>query len=182
MATRGKGEALVQLQVRGAARVRGELRGNARRVQDEINREFRQTIAPAATEVMQRAAPRGRKPKAHKPGPRLRETIDTRVLFRSTKVRATVYSNAVDPFTGYHYTGVTRFGHRKKWIRPKKKRGPRARLVFYYPRASRVVVRKQTRGVKVSKDWTVAGFAELDVLAAEAGDRIGRRVIRKGRA
>lgn len=178
MATRGRGEALIRVQTRATRSIAQDLSETGERIRRTVLDEFRGRLGREIERAMIRAAPRGKKPSTVKPGPRLRETIHVRINPRARGVEANVYSSAIDPRTGYHYTGVTRFGHKRKWIRPLKRRGKGFKvLTFWSPRTGGFVSKAQTRGVRPRRDWVLKGMQEADRAAERAGDRMARRVI-----
>lgn len=178
MATRGKGEALIRVQTRATRSITKDLSETGERIRRATLDEFRGRLGSEIEKAMIAAAPRGKKPSSVKPGPRLRDTIHVRINPKARGVEANVYAQAIDPRTGYHYTGVTRLGHKKRWIRPLKRRGKGHKvLTFWSPQSGGFISKNQTRGVRPRKDWVLKGFAAADRSAQRAGDRLGRRVI-----
>lgn len=169
-----RGEVLIKARTRGARRAGHRISAMGRRVQPALMSEFRGPLAAILESQMKRFAPRGKKPRSVKPGPRLRETINVRVHSRGGWITATARSEAVDPFSRYHYTGVTRFGHRTAIIRPK---AGRRFLVFWAPHAGREVAVRFVRGYRPAGDWASRAFVAVDRAAAQSAERIGRRIV-----
>lgn len=98
-----------------------------------------------------------------------------------------VIADAVDPHSGFHYIGVTRFGHRKAWITPRRRRpasvistrrargrGRRANLRFVIN--GEVMFRKRVRGVVREKDWAAETVPEIQREAHDVMTRLGQRI------
>ena len=128
-------------------------RGSVRRVAES---EFR-GLAPRILRVGRQTAPSasGRLSRGLR--------VDTRRQGRGMKIelRSTARSRA-----GYAYTGVTRFGHRRPWIYPRR---ARALATPWGPR-------KRVRGYKPSHDWADDTMRAAQPHIRRAGQRIGRRL------
>lgn len=100
---------------------------------------------------------------------------------------------ATDPTSGYNYLGVTRFGHRRKWIEPDLDRAPasvvathvrrsphrgsRPALRFVDKATGRVIFRYRVRGVRHSQDWVRVARDQTQPMISESTQRLGRRVV-----
>lgn len=104
-----------------------------------------------------------------------------------------------DPLTGYDPLGVTRFGHRKKYIQPSEDRArastvatrlPRGPEVFFNRRTGRFGAQQQAlrmhgeprfrhkvKGQSRREDWVDVANQEARPLIAEATARLGRRIV-----
>lgn len=133
------------------------LRATAARVRpvlaDELNRE----LAPRLVRVSRQAAPERTQALA-----RGLRTRPNRGTLPGVEVVSTVRSAE-----GYPYTGVTRFGHRKRWIEPIHKKalrtpwGPRRRVRGYRPRG----------------DWADTAHRLAQPHIARSAQRVGRRIL-----
>lgn len=139
---------------RGATRY---FRRAAGRVQPELRQELYGELAPRLVRVSRQAAPersralsRGLQAQPAEGGPLGVEVVST---VRSAE--------------GYAYTGVTRFGHRKRWIVPVRKKalrtpwGPRRRVRGYHP----------------SHDWAQDAQRLAQPHIARSADRVGGRIL-----
>lgn len=101
----------------------------------------------------------------------LHERIETRVHSRSGRIFATLHSQARNPQTGYPYTGVTRKGHRRRWIYPKRARFLRFEI------DGRVIFARRVRGYRPKYDWGERAAAEIDRELGRFEAQIGRRIV-----
>lgn len=119
---------------------------------------------------------------------------DTRLARGITSVRRgalvfEIVSNATDPQTGYRYTGVTRFGHKKLFIKPKVRsratvlathtlrgRGRSAALRIVLP-SGEIIFRKQVKGYRPTHDWVEDGKPIAQREAHAAAMTLGQKVI-----
>lgn len=83
----------------------------------------------------------------------------------SVEVRSTVRSPR-----GYNYTGVTRFGHRQRWIVPKRKKA----LAFSV--GGKRLVRSRVRGYRPRYDWADDAHRLAQPHIARSANRIGREL------
>lgn len=142
---------------RGGSRA-PELRTVGGRAQKTVNDEMRD-LGRIIHGPFVAAAPRKRG--------RLRKSIRARVSFRGGIVRVTVGANARSR-RGFEYTNVTRFGHRRAVIYPRRK----SRLVFSYMGRRHVVM--SVKGYRPSRDWVLDGI----VVATPMIDRSQQRLER----
>lgn len=87
--------------------------------------------------------------------------------------RGTISSNPKNPRGGFRYIAVTRFGHKKKIIRPRRKKA----LRFEYLGA--FYVRRSVRGVRVASDWVEDAFPEVQEVAETGVGFVGEDFIRR---
>jgi hypothetical protein len=133
---------LITADVRGAGRLNtfvADFSRKQRGVQDNINRTMRQmardlepvyaTYAPVDTTELKRS-------------------IDTRVSFRAARVRITVTADASRD--GFNYLAVTRFGHVKTFITPRRRK---AMKVYVHGRFATPIRRHMVRGYRPRVDW-----------------------------
>lgn len=170
-----KGTAIVAIRQRGAKQASREIAAKGAVIRRVMLSEFRGRYKRELEAAVVAEAPHGKKPSSVKPGPRLRETIEVKVAARPGEIWATATSNAVDPRSGYHYTGVTRYGHKVAVIRPKK--SGRGYLRFYSPRHGHIITKGETKGVKHAEDWVAGAMPAAGVAADAAAERIGRRIV-----
>ena len=133
------------------------LRATAARVRPVLADELSRELAPRLVRVSRQAAPERTQALAR--GLRARPSSGSLL---GVEVVSTVRSAE-----GYDYTGVTRFGHRKRWIEPVHKKalrtpwGPRRRVRGYRPRG----------------DWADTAHRLAQPHIARSADRIGRRIL-----
>jgi hypothetical protein len=126
-------------------------------VQSALRREFAGELAPRILRVGRQTAPHSKGALARG----LRSTVFRRGADTGVELKSTVRSRQ-----GYPYTGVTRFGHRKRWIEPRRARalatpwGPRARV----------------RGYRPARDWADDTHARAQPHVARSAQRIGRQL------
>lgn len=81
------------------------------------------------------------------------------------EIRSTVRSAR-----GYNYTGVTRVGHRQRWIVPKRKKA----LAFSV--GGKRLVRARVRGYRPRFDWADEAHRLAQPHVARSANRIGREL------
>jgi len=101
---------------------------------------------------------------------------------------AIIRSTARDPKSGFAYTNVTRFGHRKEFIRPKGRgfqafnvatRGRRARgraATLRFTIGGRVLYRPYVKGFRPKSDWVEDALPEIQREAERSSIRLGQRI------
>lgn len=187
-----RGEALFRAEILGADRAARQMAQAAGRVTAKIDQEFKGRLQEEVTQAMKNVAP-------EETG-LLKDIIESRISYPSSgHVRVTVRSEVRDPATNYPYTGVTRFGHKKPWIRAKHETSPEAfapgaktiagdpKSQFYLDkghapalavhaagRYAEPIYRSRVRGYRPAGDWVERGVAAADRIVAEAADRVGR--------
>lgn len=78
--------------------------------------------------------------------------------------------HAENPETGFDYVAVTRFGHRMRWIVPRK-----ARALRFQPRkGGAFIFRTRVRGFRPSQDWVAGALPEIQAEADRAMASFGR--------
>ncbi len=160
----GRGNAVFRASVRGYKRTAGRLSAAGRAVQPIILAEFRGSLSVQVLEIGQEFAPEDTS--------RLKNELTAPVSSRGGTVRINLRSPVKDPESGYEYTGVTRFGHRKKILRPVKAE----RFQFYSNVAGRVISPKQVRGYRPEADWVQEAKPVMVEAVEEAGENIGREI------
>lgn len=126
-------------------------------VQSALRREFAGELAPRILRVGRQTAP-------HRGGALsrgLRATVLRRGGDVGVELKSTVRSRR-----GYAYTGVTRLGHRARWIYPRRAKALRTP---WGPR-------KRVRGYRPSHDWAEDTFARSQPHIARSSRRIGRQL------
>lgn len=78
-----------------------------------------------------------------------------------------IRSDPVDRESGYHYIGVTRFGHRARVIRPRNARSLRFEV------DGGVIFRRRVRGFRPVMDWAEGGLPVMKLLGQSAIGKIG---------
>jgi hypothetical protein len=156
--------ALFRASVRGA----GKLSRAASRGAGRVDRFLRDEMDPGgtyaedATDILWDAAPKDTQ--------RLADSIHAGPADFATRIGATFFAEAIDPDTGYDYTGVTRFGHRVATIEPTRRRA------IAYESGRGPVVAAHVPGYDPGLDWVDLARADLDHAAGEASERVGRKV------
>lgn len=103
-----------------------------------------------------------------------------------------VRADAKNPTSGYDYVGVTRFGHRAKWIYPRSDRRPASAVATHSLRrrdqraalaihiGGRVIFRSRVRGFRPRSDWAADAIPEVveeaNIRLAEFGRDITARL------
>lgn len=136
----------------------------SRGLQRELLDDFTFNLGRDLTRIHREFAP-------HDSG-RLRRRIRATVISRGGRIRITMFSDVRDPESGYAYTPVTRFGHRKPIIYP-----VRAKALSWVDRSGRRVFRAWVRGYRPASDWVADARPTADRAVARAADRIGRQVV-----
>lgn len=160
----GRGNAVFRASVKGYKRTAGKLSAAGRAVQPVILAEFRGTLSAEVLEIAQGYAPEDS-------GALIKE-LTAPVSSRGGSVRINLRSPVKDPDSGYAYTGVTRFGHRKKILTPVKAE----RFQFYSKVAGREISPKSVRGYSPATDWVEDAKPEMVEAVDESGDEIGRAI------
>ncbi len=166
------GTNIYRLNVRGAGRVARDLEGLSREIQDAIVAELRE-LGLEAKAIYRGVAPED-------DTGQLRENIDSVAFFRAVRPRVRV---VVEPIQGHggdprSYLDVSRYGHRKRKIRPVK----RTALKIHYAghrNPTIFVFRASAEGVRVPVDWVVEATPAIDRLVDKAESRLGRRIERR---
>lgn len=163
----------------GAGRVAVQLR----RAADAVDAETREAVREAGEEsvfIFAVKAPKGRTR-------RLSKGIRSRVRGGTATVVSTARSRE-----GFAYTGVTRFGHRVRFIRPRHA-APEGRYIAPIPGVgprwvaktaalrfrigNRVVFRAKVRGYRPTHDWAEDALPAAERTVVAAGTRAGRRIV-----
>lgn len=184
-----RGEVLLQATVTNAKESARGLRAGARRVNTSIDEEFEGRLQVEAVLAMQAVAPEDTG--------LLKEIIEAEVNRGRGRTTLRVTSEVQDPASGFHYTAVTRFGHRKKFLRASHEgkpagwsdkdptsgrrtfnqgRGP-TMAVHTKGRYGQPIYRAVVRGYRPASDWVEAGMPAVDEAASRAADNIGRKVV-----
>lgn len=162
---------VLRARVHGAGPVASAFTQDQRQVQDEIIREFR-TLARHAEDVYRSFAPED--------SGRLRDSIDARVfLGNASAPQVTVYARALDPTNNFDYLDVTRFGHRRTFIEPRRAR----MLKVHYAGRDRsgdgpYVLRPHVSGAVVASDWVEDAEHVVAADFDAAASRLGRTITR----
>ncbi len=100
-----------------------------------------------------------------------------------------IIADAQDPKSGYHYVGVTRFGHKKAFITPRKDRrgnvftistrrrrqtGKRAALRFVVN--GRILFRAKVKAYQPDHDWVDSAIPEVRANTRDLSTRLGQRI------
>lgn len=167
----------------------------AREVDRDLIRLSRGELADEATNAMKAVAPVDTE--------QLKEVIEAKISYGRGKINVQIHSPVVDPDTNYHYTGVTRFGHRHAWIYPKHETEPifdpgkttvhgdpqsqfftdighsPSLRVHVQGRYGTPIFRSRVRGYKPAGDWVEAGLPRANEAAEELGNRVAREIVFK---
>lgn len=99
-----------------------------------------------------------------------------------------VIAHAENPATGFDYTGVTRFGHRKAVIRPLRDRAAASSIASRGARAKgrkamlrftidgTVFYRRSVKGYRPTHDWADDALPEIRADARDRTRRLGRNI------
>jgi hypothetical protein len=155
--------AVYRASVIGAGRPGRRLIGARRALQAELTATMREEAGH-----MERIA----RPFAPKDRGLLRQRLEARVHSRGGRIFATLHSQARNPTTGFAYTNVTRFGHRKRWIYPR-----RASHLVFRGRDGNLVFAKRVRGYRPENDWAELAAKAMDAHLSATEDQIGRRIL-----
>lgn len=147
------------------------IREDSREIRAEMARHTRQ-VDKVATFALRFYAPQR--------SGRLQESIESKLSYRTDFTQVRVYGGATD--RGFAYLDVTRFGHRRSVIFPKRARalklattGPK-QVAWARPRRPTHVFLHSVRGYKPVDDWVVAGLkaveTSIDNLERESNRRI----------
>lgn len=147
----------VTLRAQVTTRASRRLRRGARLLPGTVRREIHGDLLKRLVRVSRQAAPEGKG--ALSRGLRGIPAGDL------VEVRSTVRSSR-----GYNYTGVTRVGHRRRWIVPKRKKA----LAFTV--GGKRIVRRRVRGYRPRYDWAEKADRLAQPHIARAADRIGREL------
>ncbi len=133
-----------------------------RRIQDRVNRTMRlidaetmpvyRTVAPSDTGELMRG-------------------LESRISFRAQRVRITV--SVAAERDGFDYVAVTRFGHRVRWITPKRKL---AMTVHTQGRYSMPILRHRVPGYRPRRDWVVDGTRRVIQMVDRHSRELGRDI------
>lgn len=159
-----RGNAVFRASVRGYKRTAGRLSAAGRAVQPIILAEFRGQLSREVLEIGQEFAPEDTKA--------LKNALVAPVSSRGGTVRINLRSPVTDPESGYAYTGVTRFGHRKQFLTPVKAE----RFQFFSKVAGRVINPKKVRGYHPDTDWVLEAKPVMVEAVEESGEEIGRTI------
>lgn len=157
-----RGTAVFRANVRGYRRTAGKLSSAGREIQPLILAEFRGTLSTEVLEIAQEFAPEDTGA--------LKKELSAPVSSLGGTVKINLRSPVKDPESGFAYTDVTRFGHRKKIIRPIKAQ----RLQFASKTLGRIIAVKQVRGYTPEADWVEEAEPSIVEAVEESGDELGR--------
>lgn len=157
-----RGNAVFRATVKGYKRTAGRLSAAGRAIQPIILAEFRGALSTEVIEIASGYAP-------EETG-RLIKELTAPVSSAGGTVRLNLRSPVKDPDSGYAYTGVTRFGHRKKILTPVHAE----RFRFYSAVAGREISPKTVRGYSPATDWVEDAKPEIVEAVEESGEEIGR--------
>lgn len=159
-----RGDAVFRATVRGYRRTAGRLSRAGRTMQPVILAEFRGQLSRDALTILRDHAP-------EETGALKRE-MTAPVFSRGGVVRVTVRSPVRDPQSRYPYTPVTRFGHRRRYIVPRRAKF----LRFFWRKAGHWVMLERVRGQHPASDWVRDAEPQVLVEVDRAGERIARVV------
>jgi hypothetical protein len=157
-----RGTAVFRATTKGYRRTAGKLSRAGREIQPLILAEFRSALSAEVLEIAQEFAPED--------DGRLKKELTAPVSSAGGTVRINLRSPVRDPDSGFAYTDVTRFGHRKKIIKPVKAQ----RLQFFSKVAGRVIAVKQVRGYTPEADWVEEAEPAMIEAVDESADELGR--------
>lgn len=157
------GTAVFRASTKGYRRVAGKLSAAGRIVQPTILAEFRGSLSGKALEHARGFAP--------EESGALHEGMSAPVSSRGGTVVVNIRSSVRDPESGYAYTGVTRFGHRKKFIVPR-----RAKVLSFEWNGQHIISRR-VRGQTRASDWVADAAPGIADLTEQAGNNIGRVIV-----
>lgn len=160
----GRGDAVFRATVHGYRRVAGKLSRAGREVQPVILAEFRGRLSRDALQALRRFAP-------EETGA-LKRAMAAPVFSQGGVVRVTVRSPVRDERSRYPYTPVTRFGHRRRYIVPRRAKF----LRFFWLKQGRWVTLQRVRGQHPGHDWVATAEPQVLIEVDRAGERIGRAV------
>lgn len=167
-----RGTTVFRLSTRGAGRKASEFSRLARGVQDDIIAEVR-ALGRAAQQIFYDAAPSDTDD--------LRARIDAVPFFGrasrprvSIRIRPDAQGHQGDTIDGYDYLGVTRRGHRKKLIVPKRARALKVHIEGHR-NAQIFVFRRSVRGTTTT-DWVLPAAERADRIAIASERRLARRI------
>jgi hypothetical protein len=159
-----RGTAVFRASVRGYRRTAGRLSAAGAAIQPIILAEFRGTLSTEVLEIGREFAPED--------SGALKKELTAPVSSRGGTVRINLRSPVKDPESGYAYTGVTRFGHRKKILTPTRSE----RFQFYSKVAGRQISPKSVRGYKPETDWVDDAYPEMVTVLDDSAEEIGRNI------
>jgi len=158
---------LITADVRGTGHLRSlaeELRTADAKVQRQINRTMRM-LAADLEPIYATYAPVDTR--------ELKRSIDTRVSFRAARVRVTVTAGGMRD--GFNYLAVTRIGHVRAIIRPRRKK---AMKVYVHGRFASPILRSQVRGYHPRRDWVEVATRHASHIYEGHERRLGRAIDR----
>lgn len=147
----------------GAARPARGMRGAKAKLQRELVGTMRRQERPMLR-IAKQHAPR-RDGALHK-------GLEVRFVSRGGRIFATLHSTVRDKRSGYAYTGVTRKGHRKKWIYPK-----RAKALGPIEIDGKQRFFKRVRGYRPPYDWGERAADAIDDHMDSVETELGRRIL-----
>jgi len=170
----------INAKVKGAKRQAGNARAAARMV-NRSQEESARNVATDAELILQEHAPR----RSHRLARGIRAvTVGDQVILTA---------KAVDPDSGFDYVAVSRFGHRKKIIKPVRSggRSRRARnrtrlasgrfgtrrpaaLRFYS--LGQLWILPSVRGFKPTSDWVQDSMPEINAAARDEMEQTGNKI------
>lgn len=165
-------QTLIRAEVRGARGIADRMRGRARKVRPGIEAEMRGELGSKARRLYQVAAPSKTR--------RLADRIGVQVAGQ----RMQVVSGVADPRSGFHYTGVTRFGRGE--VKPRTDRAPAtvsdtrrprqtgSRAALRFVIGGRVIYARRVKAYRPSRDWATKAHAGARREVREAGRRVVR--------
>ncbi len=168
-----RGTSVFRVGFRGAGRVAAQFDAAARQVQDAIVAELRQ-FGREGEAIFAAAAPEDTGDLADRivAVPFFGRAARPRV---SIRVRPDLQGHQGDEIDGYDYLDVTRFGHRRHEIVPRR---ARALKVHYagHRNAAIFEFRASVPGVRPRVDWVAVGADRCARASAIAERRLGRRI------
>jgi len=159
-----RGDAVFRATVRGYRRTAGRLSAAGAAVHPLILAEFRGTLSSEVLEIAREFAPE------HTGA--LKGELSAPVSSAGGVVKINLRSPVRDPDSGYAYTGVTRFGHRQKTLRPVKAE----RFHFYSDVLGREISPRTVRGYSPEGDWVEEAQPEIADAVEESGEELGRQI------
>jgi hypothetical protein len=160
-----RGNAVFRASTKGYRRTAGKLSRTGREIQPLILAEFRGNLSSEVLDIAHAFAPED--------SGRLQKELTAPVSSSGGTVRVNLRSPVKDPESGYEYTGVTRFGHRKAFLTPVRA----TRFQFYSSVAGRVISPARVRGYKPASDWVEDAEPEMVEAVEESGEELGRVIV-----
>ncbi len=151
------GKATFKAEVIGARGAADKMLRGSRQMRPVMFEEL-DRLAGRTTRIMRSVAP-------HRSG-KLAGNIHPEIISSGFQLVSDVASEE-----GFHYTGVTRYGHQTAFIYPRRAKALRFTI------GGRVIFAKRVRGYHPSRDWVEAGIPGSRAEASRSSERVGRRIV-----